>query len=249
MVRQIKIAKRSTKPNPREDRPPTEKKQTSIPKPRKSIRVLPRNMAQEKLIDHLENDNKFIVFAVGSAGTGKSLLCTLHALEGLTTGKYQKIIICRPAVGLDGTSLGFLPGSLNQKLQPWTMTIMDIVKEYFDIQQVEYMINNEIIEFMSLEHVRGRTLKNCCLIFDEAQNTSKDTMKTILTRLGDGSRILVTGDLKQVDRKFTNNGLQDFIYRLRETKSDMIGITEFNKFHVERHPVVSEVLGIYGEDE
>jgi phosphate starvation-inducible PhoH-like protein len=254
-----KNARRTNKPNPREDK--NYEKFFEAPKgddgnvhqfplrAKKAIRLLPRNIAQERFVDALENEDFHVIFAVGSAGTGKSMLSTIHAIQGLMSGKYEKIMICRPPVGLDGVGLGFLPGDLNSKLMPWTLPILDVIKEYFSPQQVERMILNETISFISMEHLRGRTIKNAVLIFDEAQNTSKESMKTVLTRLGENARIIVTGDLKQVDRKYGNNGLMDFIGRLKTSVSSTIKLCEFGVEHVERHPVVAEILDIYGDED
>lgn len=212
----------------------------------KRIEIIPRNTAQETYVDHLFNDEKRIVFAIGPAGTGKSYLGVLRAIKALKDGEVSKLIIVRPAVGAEGENHGFLPGTLNEKLAPWLQPIVDIFEEHYSRQSFGDMVEDGTIELASLMYMRGRTFKNSIVILDEAQNSLPSQMKLLLTRLGEGTRAFVTGDLEQTDHR-RENGLLDFVKRLKQAKSDVIGVAEFEHKHIERDPIVAEVLRIYGE--
>jgi len=126
---------------------------------------------------------------------------------------------------------------------------MDVIQEYYSARDIANMLDEQIIEIAPLAYMRGRNFKHSWIIFDEAQNATVNQMKMVLTRLGEGSRLVVTGDLNQMDRKFTNeNGLRDFIERLQAANSSMIASVDFGRRDVQRHPVVAEVLKLYGED-
>lgn len=245
----MRNAKRANRPNPREDRnvhhqnTPINIEDSSR---RKKVQLLPRNLAQEIYCDMLEDERKSLVFATGPAGTGKTLLATLYAIKQLQLGNIKKIIITRPAVSVDEQH-GFLPGTLIDKMAPWVIPITDVFKEYYSVQQLERMLEDEIIEVAPLAYMRGRTLKNAIVIFDEAQNALPSQMKMVLTRIGDGSRMFITGDMAQHDRGFADNGLKDFLYRLSLSKSEHIGVCNFEKGDVERHPCIEDVLSLYGE--
>jgi phosphate starvation-inducible PhoH-like protein len=134
---------------------------------------------------------------------------------------------------------------LIEKLTPWVQPILDIFKQHYSLQMVTKMIETEVIEFVPVAFVRGRTFRNAIIIFDEAQNSLPTAMKAVLTRLGDGSRIFVTGDMDQHDRGYATNGLHDFIARLHASRSDSIAHCTFAIGDVERHPCVGEVLRLY----
>ena len=206
--------------------------------------IKPRNLKQQYLISLLENPNKHITFATGPAGTGKTLLSTLYAIRSLKEGSAQKIVITRPAVSVDEQH-GFLPGSLVEKMSPWTRPMFDIFEEYYNSSEIGYMIKENIIEIAPLAYMRGRTFKHSVIIADEMQNATDNQMKMLLTRIGDGSKLIVTGDLDQHDRGYQDNGLKKFTDRLAKKNSNMIGAVEFSKSEVERHPVVTEVLSLY----
>lgn len=212
------------------------------------VEMIPRNTAQETYIDHLFDDSKRIVFAVGPAGTGKSYLGVLRAIKALKDNEVEKIIIVRPAVGAEGENHGFLPGDLNQKLGPWLQPLIDVFEEYYSKLDFQKMVEDGVIEFASLMYLRGRSFKNSIVILDEAQNSLPSQMKLLLTRLGENTRAFVTGDLDQTDHRKQDNGLSDFVTRLRQCRSDMIGVAEFQHKHIERDPIVSEVLKIYGSE-
>lgn len=212
----------------------------------KEVNIVPRNFHQDDLLGYLEDHNINIVFAVGPAGTGKTLISTLAGIRELKKNKIDKFVVTRPAVSVDEQH-GFLPGTLMEKMAPWTRPIFDVFEEYYTPDQIEYMINDNKVEVAPLAYMRGRTFKNAFIIADEMQNATDSQMKMLLTRIGDNSKIVVTGDLNQHDRGYESNGLKCFIERLHRANSDKIKLVEFGNTDIERHPVVSEVLSIYGE--
>ena len=206
--------------------------------------ITPRNLKQRYLLSLLENPNKHINFAIGPAGTGKTLISTLFAIKKFSEGEIKKIVITRPAVSVDEQH-GYLPGTLVEKMSPWTRPMFDIFEEYYSPYQIESMVKDNVIEIAPLAYMRGRTFKNALIIADEMQNATDSQMKMLLTRVGENSKMVVTGDLEQHDRGYHDNGLKMFVDRLVQYQSDMIGVVEFTSEEVERHPVVSEVLDIY----
>jgi phosphate starvation-inducible PhoH-like protein len=250
-----KRAKRANKPNPRQDRNYDHKvipfdrdgdQDTYSSRPKKKVQLLPRNLHQEEYVDNLLDPSKYVVFAMGPAGCGKTLLATQYAIHGMQTGEFEKIVITRPAVSTDEQH-GFLPGSILEKMRPWCAAILDVFKEHYSPYQVEKFLQEETIEIAPLAYMRGRTFKNAIVLFDEAQNATPNQMKMVLTRIGEGSRIIVTGDLRQHDRGYDQNGLKDFIERLRVRGSDSIAVCDFEAGDVERHPIIEEILSIYGD--
>lgn len=215
----------------------------------RQVVLLPKTLKQEEYIDLLLDKNRLIVFATGPAGTGKTMLAVLAGIKALKERRVNKIIITRPAVGVDNEEHGFLPGDLIAKMAPWTRPIMDVVQEYYSTREIASMLEEQTIEISPLAYMRGRNFKHSWIIFDEAQNATVNQMKMVLTRLGEGSRMVITGDLNQLDRKFaSDNGLRDFIERLKPVNSSMIASVDFGRRDVQRHPVVAEVLKLYGED-
>lgn len=210
---------------------------------KKKVEIIPRNEAQEDYIFAIEDYR--IVFGVGPAGTGKTLLATLMAIKALKSGEVDKIVVTRPAVSVDEQH-GFLPGNLIEKMAPWTRPIFDVFEEYYHPKQIVGMIEDGVIEVAPLAYMRGRTFKNSFIIFDEAQNATISQMKMVLTRIGTGSRMVITGDLDQHDRGFESNGLKDFINRVNN--SDNIDVVYFTESDIERDEVVADVLEIYDED-
>ncbi len=212
----------------------------------KEVKVSPRNFHQDDLLGYLEDHNINIVFAVGPAGTGKTLISTLAGLKLLKSNKINKFVVTRPAVSVDEQH-GFLPGTLVEKMAPWTRPIFDLFEEYYSPEQIEFMVNDNKLEVAPLAYMRGRTFKDSWIIADEMQNATDNQMKMLLTRIGDGSKLVVTGDLDQHDRGFESNGLKCFIQRLIDQGSDRIKLVQFEKGDVERHPIVAEVLKLYGD--
>ena len=211
----------------------------------KSVTITPRNFHQDDLLGLLERKNINIVFAVGPAGTGKTIISTLQGIKELKTTGYDKFVVTRPAVSVDEQH-GFLPGTLQEKMAPWTRPIFDVFEEYYSPDQIEYMLNDNKVEIAPLAYMRGRTFKNSYIIADEMQNATDSQMKMLLTRIGENSKLVVTGDLAQHDRGFESNGLKMFINRLISKQSERIKLVNFDNKDIERHPVVTEVLRIYG---
>ena len=205
------------------------------------------NRSQEKYILELLDDTKNIVFGIGPAGTGKTLLACQTAVKAFLNGDVEKIVVTRPAVSAD-EDLGFLPGTLEEKMAPWTRPIFDVFREYFYANEIEGMIKEGVIEISPLAYMRGRTFKNSVIIADEMQNATPNQMKMLLTRLGEGSKMAVTGDLAQADR-LKDNGLIDFIKQLKSNSSvNRLDIVEFYHEDIERHQAVREVLKVYGDE-
>ena len=220
--------------------------QTYLPSKKHRVSLYARNDHQKQYLEKLQDDNKNILFAVGPAGTGKTMLAVQVGVKLFQEGKFDKIIVTRPAVSVD-EDLGFLPGTMQEKMAPWTRPIFDVLGEYYLKKDIENMINEGAIEISPLAYMRGRTFKNAYIIADEMQNATPNQMKMLLTRLGEGSKMVVTGDLNQADR-LDDNGLIDFIRHINEHKSlKCIDLQHFDKKDIERHNAVKEVLSVYGE--
>jgi len=214
---------------------------------KQSVQILPRNKHQETYMLQLLDPKKDIVFGIGPAGTGKTLIAVQVAVKLFKEGEIDKIIVTRPAVSVD-EDLGFLPGTLEQKMAPWTRPIFDVLREYFNAKQIEGMIDEGIIEIAPLAYMRGRTFKNSFILADEMQNATPNQMKMLLTRLGEGSKMAVTGDLAQADR-LKDNGLIDFVKLLEANcKANHLDIVRFEQGDIERHEAVKEILQVYGDE-
>ena len=215
---------------------------------KRTIELIPRSLNQEKYIDLLLDYEKYIVFSSGPAGTGKTMLATLAGIRALKERAIDKIVLTRPAVGVDDEKHGFLPGDLNEKMAPWTRPLFDVFAEYYTQQEIAKMLEEQIIEISPLAFMRGRTFKYSWIIADEMQNATPSQMKMLLTRLGEGSKMVVTGDIRQADRANKENGLLDFKHIFESYGgSKMIDLVQFENKDIERHPVVEEVLKMYGE--
>lgn len=212
---------------------------------KQKVTLLPKNLAQENYIDALEDPTKHIVFAVGYAGTGKTYIATTYAIQQLKAGEISKIIITRPNIAVDDKDIGFLPGDIMKKMAPWTKPVLDVFEEYYTVKDICRMLEENVIELVPLAYVRGRTFKDAVVIVDEAQNTTRNSMLSVLTRIGEGSKMIVTGDVKQSDRGYSN-GLTDFLDRFENSKN--IAVCKFGKDSVERHEVITEILHMYGEE-
>lgn len=218
-------------------------------KQKRTVQLTPKSENQHEYIYQLTDPSTHIVFATGPAGAGKTFIAMLAAIKALREGRVEKIILTRPAVGVDDEKHGFLPGDLTEKMAPWCMPLLAILKEYYSVPEVEKMIADEVIEICPIAFMRGRTLSKAFVIIDEAQNCSINQVKAILTRIGEGTKMVVTGDLQQHDKKYSSdNGLRDFIDRLKSEGSKMISLVEFKHEDIQRHPAVKEVLRLYGED-
>lgn len=213
---------------------------------RKRVQIYPKNLSQETYLLKLNDANKMIIFAIGPAGTGKTMLAVQWAVDQLKYGTADKIIITRPAVSVDEEH-GFLPGDLNEKMAPWTKPIFDVFAENFNAREIENFVKEGVIETSPLAYMRGRTFKNAVVIADEMQNATPSQMKMLLTRLGTGSKMVVTGDLQQADRP-SNNGLLEFLKLYNDFKGHRyVDLVQFDIQDVERHEAVKEILSIYGD--
>ncbi len=219
-----------------------------LPKKKNRVLIYPKNLNQENYLLKLQEQEKHIVFAIGPAGTGKTMLACQQAVRLFQEGEVDKIVVTRPAVSVDEQH-GFLPGTLQQKMEPWTRPIFDVFEEYYYAKEIETFIKEGVIEISPLAFMRGRTFKNSFIIADEMQNATPSQMKMLLTRIGDGSRMVVTGDLQQADRP-SHNGLLEFLKLYNDFKDHRyIDICQFTVKDVERHEAVKEVLAIYKEFE
>jgi len=218
---------------------------TFQPKKQRNVEILPRNRSQEDYVMELLDTDKNIVFGIGPAGTGKTLLACQSAVKAFLSGEVERIVVTRPAVSAD-EDLGFLPGTLEEKMAPWTRPIFDVFREHFYASEIENMIKEGVIEISPLAYMRGRTFKDSFIIADEMQNATPNQMKMLLTRIGENSKMVVTGDLAQADR-LKDNGLLDFVNHLENSSSSRISTVRFHKGDIERHEAVKEVLEIYGD--
>jgi phosphate starvation-inducible PhoH-like protein len=211
---------------------------------------MPKNKHQEKYIDYLNNDSVNLIIAIGPAGTGKTLFACLKAITQLKNGEINKLIVTRPIVPVEEEEIGFLPGSLVKKMDPWTKPIFDLFLEFFSKRELDDFINNNIIEIAPLAFMRGRTFKNSFIIADEMQNSSPNQMKMLTTRIGENTKMVITGDLNQSDIKFSN-GLEDLINKINiynrkiNGQTDMIQIVNFEKEDIERSELVKKIIEIY----
>jgi phosphate starvation-inducible PhoH-like protein len=214
---------------------------------RRRVQIYPKSLSQETYLLKLNDPNKMIVFAIGPAGTGKTMLAVQWAIDQLKYGSADKIIITRPAVSVDEEH-GFLPGDLNEKMAPWTKPIFDVIAENFNAREIENFIKEGVIETSPLAYMRGRTFKNAVVVADEMQNATPSQMKMLLTRLGQNSKMVVTGDLQQADRP-SNNGLLEFLGLYNNFQGHRyVDLVKFDVQDVERHEAVKEILAIYGDD-
>lgn len=213
-------------------------------------KYVPKTSNQENYINKLNDQNIKLLFGIGPAGTGKTLFACHTAVDMLKNGVYNKIVITRPLISVDEENVGFLPGNLVNKMQPWMQPIIDIFSEYYSKQCVNSMISNGVIEISPLAYMRGRTFKDAFIIADEMQNSSPNQMLMMTTRVGLNSRLVITGDLKQTDRSGIN-GLQDFINKYKKYNNSQINqmreidIVELNENDIERSPLVSKIMDIY----
>ena len=209
----------------------------------KKRKILPRTKNQKNYFQLL--NTKDIVFAYGPAGTGKTFLAVAKAVASLQQGLVKKIILSRPAVEA-GEKLGFLPGDLKEKVDPFLRPIYDALYEMMPFDQVEKKLSNNTIEIAPIAFMRGRTLEDCYIILDEAQNTTKIQMKMFLTRLGKNSKMVIVGDNTQIDLVSKNeSGLLDASKKLKNIKD--IGFIEMDKKDVVRHEMVKKIINAYEE--
>jgi phosphate starvation-inducible PhoH-like protein len=204
----------------------------------------PRNANQEKYFELLDQITPYIVVATGSAGTGKTSIAVSVAIQKLRENEYEKIVISRPAVSV-AEDLGALPGDLTSKMDPYLQPLYDTFHKYYSPDQVKAMIDRKTIDICPIGYLRGRTFENSFVIIDEAQNTTISQMLMILTRIGKGSKMVITGDPSQHDRGFDVNGLSDLLTKLEKRDVNSVKVVQFTDGDVERHPVIKEILKLY----
>lgn len=209
-----------------------------------NVYTTPKNAHQKQYVHLLKDKTKKIVITTGPAGTGKTLFATEYGVRNFIAGNCEKLIFTRPSVSVD-EELGFLPGTLEEKMAPWVRPIYDVLYNFITPKEVQVLMEEKWIEIAPLGYMRGRTFKNAWIVADEMQNSTVSQMKMLLTRLGENSRMIITGDLEQYDRIGEINGLEDFMVRFSKTQSTSISTFVFQKSDIQREEVVSEVLDIY----
>ena len=210
----------------------------------KELALKPRNDIQKKYLEHLEDPEASIIVATGPAGTGKTMIPSHVAIHKLHCSDIGKIVITRPAVSVEEQH-GFLPGTLEEKMAPWLRPIFDIFYQYYSPEKIQKLISNQTIEISPLAYMRGRTFENAWIIADEAQNMTPNQMLMLLTRIGNNSKMIITGDQRQHDRGFEHNGLKDFLHRLEGREITEVKHVQFSHRDVERHKVIPKILGLY----
>jgi phosphate starvation-inducible PhoH-like protein len=213
----------------------------------------PKSINQDKYVEYLNDDKIDMIIAAGPAGTGKTLFACLKAISQLKNGEIKKLVVTRPVVTVE-EDIGFLPGNIVKKMDPWTRPIFDLFLEFFSKTELDNFIYNNIIEISPLAFMRGRTFKNSFIIADEMQNSSPNQMKMLTTRIGVNSKMVITGDLNQTDI-LVNNGLHDLIERVNNYNSknnnslNAIKIVTFEKRDIERSEIVKSIIDIYECDD
>jgi phosphate starvation-inducible PhoH-like protein len=206
--------------------------------------VRPRTDGQARYVRAMRDHD--LTLCIGPAGTGKSYLAVAMAVSMLRQGEVKKIVLVRPAVEA-GERLGFLPGDIAAKVNPYLRPLLDALNDLMDHEQVKRYMDNDIIEIVPLAYMRGRTLNRAVIILDEGQNTTVPQMKMFLTRMGEGSKIIVTGDVTQVDLpKQTRSGLNDAVHRLRDI--ERIALVYLDENDIVRHPLVQKIVRAYEEE-
>lgn len=220
----------------------------------------PKSTKQRRYVDALSSQDTSIVFGTGPAGCGKTLFACLQGIQMLKSGAVKKLVLTRPIVPVEEEEIGFLPGTLAKKMDPWTRPILDTLLEFYHQKDLDEMFYNGVIEICPLAFMRGRTFKHAFIIADEMQNSTPNQMLMLTTRIGDHCKMVITGDLKQTDR-VANNGLLDFIRKhnafMRSSDDDdddvperkLISLIEMDASDVQRSRVVSHILNIYSGDE
>ena len=207
----------------------------------KSIKV--KNINQFKYMEIISNST--VTFGIGPAGTGKTFLAVASAVKLYGENKIRKIVLTRPAVEA-GERLGYLPGDLSQKIDPYLVPLFDALEHFFGNEKLGYLIEKRNIEIVPLAYMRGRTLDNACIILDEAQNATSNQIKMFLTRLGENSKIIITGDETQIDLyKKDYSGLRKT--RKKLSNIDEISVMEFQNSDIVRNPIVSKILEVFPE--
>lgn len=212
---------------------------------KKQVELIPKTINQERYIMALMDENIDVVVVGGPAGTGKTYLAMLAAIKALKDGTCSRIVLTRPAVTVDDEDHGFLPGDLNQKMEPWTRPALDVLREFYTAEELQTMLEEQTIEISPLAYMRGRTFKDCWIVGDEMQNSSIAQCKMLLTRIGSGSKIILTGDREQSDKISDDCGLADLEDKLSKYDVPGMALCEFDMRDVQRHRLISHVLKLY----
>ncbi len=209
------------------------------------VELIPKSRGQERLVLSLLHPDVNIAVAVGPAGTGKTYLAMQAAIRALRAGDIERIVLTRPAVGVDDEQHGFLPGDLRAKMEPWTRPLLDVMREYYHPREILRMMEDQTLEISPLAYMRGRTFKNAWIIADEMQNATPGQMKMLLSRIGQGSRITVTGDVEQADRRASDNGLLDLCGKLENQEVVGMDLVRLTARDTQRHPMITSILSLY----
>jgi len=229
----------------KEDDQPDERSDSRADIITRNVRIRCRGANQKQYVQSIRDHD--LSFGIGPAGTGKTYLAVACAVEALEREQIRRLVLVRPAVEA-GERLGFLPGDLTQKVDPYLRPIYDALYEFLGFDRVAKLIEKNVIEVAPLAYMRGRTLNHSCVIMDEAQNTTVEQMKMFLTRIGFGSKAIVTGDVTQIDLpKHVTSGLKHVRGVLEDV--DGIGFCEFKARDVVRHPLVQRIVGAYNSAE
>lgn len=211
----------------------------------KRTKIVPKTFRQKNYIEEIKSHS--VVFGVGPAGTGKTYLAMAMAVTALLNKEVKRIVLCRPAVEA-GEKLGFLPGDMAEKVNPYLRPLYDALHDMVDFERAKEMVERGVVEVAPLAFMRGRTLSNAFVILDEAQNTTPVQMKMLLTRIGFGSTCVITGDVTQIDLpRGIESGLSHALKLLRDVNG--ISIVHFTDEDVVRHPLVSRIIQAYDRDE
>lgn len=223
----------------------------------------PKTENQKKYVEFLQNQEKNLIVAIGPAGCGKTLFACSQAIENLKQGKSQKIILTRPMISVEEEDVGFLPGNMISKMDPWTRPMFDIFSEYYSKTEIQEMIRNGIIEICPLAYMRGRTFHKSFIIADEMQNSTPTQMLMLATRIGMDSKMVIMGDLQQSDRKISfspktnkkneeSNGLMDFLQKYNkrvEHETYGMSVIELQGEDIMRSKIVSQIIQMYQSSE
>ena len=228
-----------------DDRTTAWRDRATISRNRRGDAIQPRTYRQQQYVMAMENHD--LIFGVGPAGTGKTYLAAVAAVSALQSGKFERIILTRPAVEA-GESLGFLPGDLQQKIDPYLRPLYDAMNEMIGAEKVPQLMERGIIEVAPLAYMRGRTLSNSFIIVDEAQNTTAAQMKMVLTRLGFKSRMVVTGDITQIDLPRHQKSVLIIAMNILQGVQG-VSFNLFDKSDVVRHPLVHNIIAAYEDAE
>ena len=211
-----------------------------------------KEYSTEKLeyLEYLNNDRVSILICTGPTGSGKTYLACSEGLKQLSNKTFKKILITRPTVSIENEQVGFLPGNLDRKMDPWVRPVYDNIVDLVGIKEFEQLLRYKMIEICPIAYLRGRTFKDTFILADEMQNSTKMQFQTLLTRIGEESKIVINGDLSQTDN-ISDNGLHDFIKRLKNYSfnTNYIHLINLQEYDIIRHPCIHEILSIYSQQE